>query len=87
MSVRHILLKNNDLFCREKKTEEMEPEDKEVAKQPETIENKENEVHNTVYVLFFSCTKRPQGRAVSAPYFGSRGHWFESRWRRDSSRT
>ena len=25
-------------------TEEMEPEDKEMAKQPETIDNKENEV-------------------------------------------
>ena len=31
--------------------------------------------------------KRPRGRAVSAPDFGSRGHGFESRWRRDSSRT
>ena len=31
--------------------------------------------------------KRPRGRAVSAPDFGSRGRGFESRWRRDSSRT
>ena len=30
--------------------------------------------------------KRPRGRAVSAPDFGSRGRGFESRWRRDSSR-
>ena len=29
--------------------------------------------------------KRPHGRAVSAPDFGSRGRGFESRWRRDSS--
>ena len=29
---------------REKKTEEMEPEDKEAEKQQETIDNKENEV-------------------------------------------
>ena len=28
-----------------------------------------------------------RGRAVSAPDFGSRGRGFESRWRRDSSRT
>ena len=27
------------------------------------------------------------GRAVSAPDFGSRGRAFETRWRRDSSRT
>ena len=32
-------------------------------------------------------TKRPRGRAVSAPDFGSRGRGFESHWRRDSSRT
>ena len=31
------------------------------------------------------CVKRPRGRAVSAPDFGSRGRGFESRWRRDSS--
>ena len=31
--------------------------------------------------------KRPRGRAVSAPDFGSWGRWFESRWRRDSSQT
>ena len=31
--------------------------------------------------------KRPHGGAVSAPDFGSRGHGFESRWRRDSSLT
>ena len=31
--------------------------------------------------------KRPRGRAVSAPDFGSRGRGFESRWRRDFSRT
>ena len=31
--------------------------------------------------------KRPRGRAVSAPDFGSWGRGFESRWRRDSSRT
>ena len=31
--------------------------------------------------------KRPRGRAVSAPDLGSRGRGFESRWRRDSSRT
>ena len=31
--------------------------------------------------------KRPRGRAVSAPDFGSRGRGFESHWRRDSSRT
>ena len=31
--------------------------------------------------------KRPRGRAVSAPDNGSRGRGFESRWRRDSSRT
>ena len=35
--------------------------------------------------LFYK--KRPRGRAVSAPDFGSRGRGFESRWRRDSSRT
>ena len=31
--------------------------------------------------------KRPRGRAFSAPDFGSRVRGFESRWRRDSSRT
>ena len=31
--------------------------------------------------------KRPRGRAVSAPDFGSWVRGFESRWRRDSSRT
>ena len=35
----------------------------------------------------FAYEKRPRGRAVSAPDFGSRGRGFESRWRRDSSRT
>ena len=38
-------------------------------------------------VQFLLCMKRPRGRAVSAPDFGSRGRGFESRWRRDSSRT
>ena len=31
--------------------------------------------------------KRPRGRVVSGPDFRSRGRGFESRWRRDSSRT
>ena len=31
--------------------------------------------------------KRPRGRAVSTPDFGSRGRRFESRWRGDSSQT
>ena len=35
----------------------------------------------------FETQKRPRGRAVSAPDFGSRGREFESHWRRDSSRT
>ena len=34
-----------------------------------------------------TVSKRPRGRAVSAPDFGSRGRAFESRWRRDSFRT
>ena len=38
-------------------------------------------------LLHQNVAKRPRGRAVSAPDFGSRGHGFESRWRRDSSRT
>ena len=46
----------------------------------------------TIYVCtnIYNLThnsKRPRGRAVSAPDFGSRGRGFESRWRRDSSRT
>ena len=54
----------------------------------------------TLFLLVLSCRgsiiiiwthkfiwKRPRGRAVSAPDFGSRGRGFESRWRRDSSRT
>ena len=36
---------------------------------------------------YYVWQKRPRGRAVSAPDFGSRGRGFESRWRRDSSRT
>ena len=35
--------------------------------------------------VFQSSGKRPRGRAVSTPDFGSRGHELESRWRRDSS--
>ena len=42
---------------------------------------------NNLKLPFFESTKRPRGRAVSAPDFGSRGRGFESRWRRDSSRT
>ena len=38
-------------------------------------------------IFFLKLLKRPSGRAVSAPDFGSRGRGFESRWRRDSSRT
>ena len=38
-------------------------------------------------VTFPVLPKRPRDRAVSAPDFGSRGRGFESRWRRDSSRT
>ena len=48
-----------------------------------------------IYTRFWSeqtlfsnwVSKRPRGRAASAPDFGSRGRGFESRWRRDSSRT
>ena len=36
---------------------------------------------------FYGKKKLPRGRAVSAPDFGSRGRGFESRWRRDYSRT
>ena len=43
--------------------------------------------HFKVYNHTLSSVKRPRGRAVSAPDFGSRGRGFESRWRRDSSRT
>ena len=44
----------------------------------------------SLYVSFFFLSnfqKRPRGRAVSSPDFSSQGRWFESRWRRDSSRT
>ena len=37
--------------------------------------------------LYPLLMKRPRGRAVNAPDFGSRGRGFESRWKRDSSRT
>ena len=45
-----------------------------------------------IYIYLIDMTaplilKRPRGRAVSAPDFGSWGRGFESRWRRDSSRT
>ena len=40
-----------------------------------------------IHSFTYSVLKRPRGRAVSAPDFGSRGRGFESRWRRDSSRT
>ena len=39
------------------------------------------------FMLTPSKEKRPRGRAVSAPDFGSRSRGFESHWRRDSSRT
>ena len=39
------------------------------------------------HVKSLAILKRPRGRAVSASDFGSRGSGFESRWRRDSSRT
>ena len=32
-------------------------------------------------LILFLALKRPRGRAVSAPDFGSRGHGFESSWR------
>ena len=43
--------------------------------------------HLIINEIPLSEVKRPRGRAVSAPDFGSRGRGFESRWRRDSSRT
>ena len=43
--------------------------------------------HSYWITVLCAASKRPRGRAVSAPDFGSRGRGFESRWRRDSSRT
>ena len=42
---------------------------------------------NRNFLMPFCGVKRPRGRAVSAPDFESRGRGFESRWRRDTSRT
>ena len=41
--------------------------------------------YSNLYGQFLFQLKRPRGRVVSAPDFGSRGRGFESRWRRDSS--
>ena len=55
--------------------------------QKETHSAKSKTVKNINHNNHSYTSKRPRGRAVSASDFGSRGHGFESRWRRDSSRT
>ena len=52
-------------------------------KEQTILYNNANKIHQPI----IHSGKRPRGRAVSAPDFGSRGRGFESRWRRDSSRT